>query len=514
MTTEVLDVVIIGAGVSGIGMARALKRECPHKRFVVLERRSRPGGTWDLFRFPGVRSDSDMHSYAYATRPWRSFKTLCDGASIRQYLEDSAREAGVDGAIRYGVRVREADWSSADQLWTLRVEAGDAATVLELRARFLVLGTGYYDHDHGHRPDLPGIDGFAGPVVHPQHWPEELDHAGKRVVVIGSGATAITLVPAMARSAAKVKMLQRSPSYLLALPSEDRLTQLLSRLLPSRWAFAAGRRLAIGVGNAIYRGSRRWPRAMRRLLLAQVRRQLAGTAPLADFEPRYAPWEQRLCIVSDGDLFERIRAGKAAVVTDEIDGFEAGRVRLRSGRSIEADIVVMATGLQLQSFGGMAVSVDGRPYAPGAHMMYRGVLLENLPNLAWIVGYINASWTLKADLAAAYVCRLLRHLDANRLAVAVARDREDCRLDETIMSPLQAGYVQRAAGAIPCQGRKAPWRMTHDYRLDRKALLDAPIADGILEFVPAHALRGAAGTDPPTTAVAGSREPRPVAAAP
>ena len=497
MTIEVFDVLIIGAGVSGIGMACALRRECPGKRFAILERRAALGGTWDLFRFPGVRSDSDMHSYAYAARPWDAFKTLGDAASIRAYLADTAREAGVDSAIRYGVRVREASWSSAEQLWTLRAEVGDPGAAEALQCRFLVLGTGYYDHDRGHEPAFPGIERFAGAVVHPQHWPEGLGYAGKRVVVIGSGATAVTLVPAMAREAAQVTMLQRSPGYLFSVPSQDRLTQALAALLPRRWAFAAGRWVAITVAELLYRASRRWPGRMRRMLLAGVRSRLGGAAPMTDFEPRYGPWEQRLCIVSDGDLFERIRAGRAAVVTGEIEGFDAGGVRLRDGRTLAADIVVTATGLVLQSFGGIAVSVDGRPYDPGSHMMYKGVLLEDLPNLAWIVGYINASWTLKVDLAASYVCRLLRHLDAHGLAVAVAHDRDDCRQAENIMSALQAGYVKRAAGAIPLQGSRAPWRVTHDFRQDRRALIDETVADGVLAFLPPNPAGVTAGTQDP-----------------
>lgn len=493
MPDEILDVLIIGAGVSGIGMACALRRECPHKRFLILERRPRLGGTWDLFRFPGVRSDSDMYSYAYAARPWRSPRTLADAPSILRYLGDTVREAGLEPLLRYSVRVRSADWSSSEQCWTLQVESsepgngagdGTAPGRQTYRCRFLVLGTGYFDHDRGHQPALPGLECFAGPVVHPQHWPEGLDYAGKQVVVVGSGATAVTLVPAMAQSAARVTMLQRSPGYLMSLPTADRLTPRLARLMPHRWAYAAGRWVAVVGADLLYRGARRWPRAMRSLLLRQVRRQLAGAADMADFEPRYGPWDQRLCIVSDGDLFERIRAGRVAVVTDEIEGFEADRVRLRSGRTLRADVLVTATGLELQAFGGMAVRVDGQPYVAGEHMMYRGVLMQDLPNLAWIVGYINASWTLKVDLAAVYVCRLLRHLDAQGLATATPRDREGCRLDDNILSALQAGYVRRSGEAIPRQGRRDPWCVTHDLRRDREALLRGPIDDGVLEMRP------------------------------
>lgn len=478
MQTETFDVLIIGAGVSGIGMACALKTQCPRKTFAILERRERLGGTWDLFRFPGVRSDSDMHSYAYSFRPWRNFKLLGDGDSIRHYLADTAQAAGVDRHIRYGIRIREAHWSSAEQSWTLM--AHEDAQPRTYRCRFLVMATGYYDQDEGYSPAIPGLERFGGQVVHPQHWPAQLDHAGKRVVVIGSGATAVTLVPALARTAARVTMLQRSPGYLLSLPSDDTLARLLCRVLPSRWAFALARRLSIAMANGVYRSARRWPGAMRRLLLGRVRAQLPDGAGMRDFEPRYEPWDQRLCVVADGDLFKQVRAGRAEVITGEIAGFGTDRVRLASGREVEADLVVTATGLKLQTFGGITVRVDGTPYRPGDHLFYKGVLLEGLPNLAWIVGYINASWTLKAEMASSYVCRLLRHMDAHGMGMAAAHDREDCRLDQNIMSALKAGYVQRAGSAIPRQGSKDPWRVTHDQRVDRRLLMDAPIEDGIL----------------------------------
>lgn len=481
MQPESFDVLVVGAGVSGIGMGCALAARRPDKTFAILERRERLGGTWDLFRFPGVRSDSDMRSYAFSFRPWRSFTALADGESIRRYLAETAQASGIDRRIRYGIRVREAHWSSDDQRWTLTV-LDDGQRERAFRCRFLVLGTGYYDHDAGHSPPMPGLDRFRGQVVHPQHWPERLDHAGKRVVVIGSGATAVTLVPALARTAAHVTMLQRSPSYLLSLPSDDAVARVLCRLMPARWAFALARRASIATGNAIYRAARRWPGAMRRLLLHRVRAELRGAAPLSDFEPGYRPWDQRLCIVADGDLFTQLRAGRVEVVTGEIAGFETDRVRLTSGREIAADLVVTATGLTLQAFGGIAVRVDGAPYRPGDHLFYKGVLLEGLPNLAWIVGYVNASWTLKVELASTYVCRLLEHMDAQGMGMVVPHDREDCRLDGNIMSALTAGYVQRAGREIPRQGRRDPWRVTHDQRIDRRLLLEAPVADGCLRF--------------------------------
>lgn len=482
MKSNIFDVLIIGTGVSGIGMACTLKTRCPNKTFAILEGRARLGGTWDLFRFPGVRSDSDMHSYAYGFRRWRSFKVLGDGASIRNYLTETVREFGIEPHISYGVKVSTAEWSSTTQLWTLRTTASSGQQAREYRCRFLVMGTGYYDYAAGHCPPIPGLEQFAGLVVHPQQWPENLDYRDKRVIVIGSGATAITLAPAMAQSAACVTMLQRSPSYLLTLPTHDRLVQLLCRMMPKAWAFAIARRLSIAIGNYLYRRSRRRPEQMRKFFLEGVRRQLKGAADMRDFEPRYRPWDQRLCIVSDGDLFERIRAGKVQIVTDEIERVEADRVRLKSGRSIEADIVVTATGLNLKALGDIGVRVDGQPYQVHDHMMYKGVLFEGLPNLAWIVGYVNASWTIKADMVATYICNLLKHMDAKGHGVAIAQDREGCCLDSNIMSVLDAGYVKRSWSNIPRQGRKAPWHVTHNQRVDRRLLVDDPIEDGILSF--------------------------------
>lgn len=488
MSDEPLDVLIIGSGVSGIAMGCALRQRCPDKRFVIVERRQRLGGTWDLFRYPGVRSDSDMQSYAFSHRPWRSHRVLAGADEIHGYLADTAREAGLDAVTRYGLQVREASWSSADRCWTVRARAEASGETQTLRARFLVLGTGYYDHDRGHSPDWPGMAEFAGTVVHPQHWPDSLDTRGKRVLIIGSGATAVTLAPALAAPSAQatsVTLLQRSPSYLLALPSQDHLAPLLERVMAKDKAQALVRRLNVAIASLIYRSCRRWPNATRRFLLNHVRGQLRGAGDLNDFSPRYAPWDQRLCIVADGDLFRELREGRLTMVTDEIHHFDAGGVVLRSGRRLEADIVVTATGLRLQALGGIDLRVDGQPWRSGEHMLYRGVLPEGLPNAAWIVGYINASWTLKAELSAAYVCRLLLHLDRHGLAVATARDDQGCRIDESVMSALSAGYVQRTASQLPRQGSRAPWRVTHDLRDDRRQLLEQAIDDGVLRFATA-----------------------------
>ncbi len=485
MQPQAFDVLIIGAGVSGIGMACTLAAECPGKTFAILERRERLGGTWDLFRFPGVRSDSDMFTYGYQFRPWHGAKVLADGPSIQNYLADTVREHGVDRHIRYGLKITRADWSSVRQRWVVIATAEADAEVHTFECAHLVMATGYFRYEAGFTPPLPHIDRFTGTVVHPQRWPDALDCRGKRVVVVGSGATAITLVPALARAGAHVTMLQRSPGYVLSLPSLDKLAELLARVLPARWVYGLARRRNLAVARFLYRASRRWPQRMRALLLAHVRRHLRGSAvDMRHFTPTYQPWDERLCIVSDGDLFHALRGGRAAVVTDTIDSFDNNRVLLRSGQALDADVLVTATGLELEAFGGAQVTVDGQAWQPNEHMFYKGVLLEGLPNFAWIVGYINASWTLKADLAASYLCRLYRHMDERGLAVATPRDTRGCMADESMMDGLSAGYIARAKGALPRQGREAPWRVTHDYPTDQRTLLHDPVEDGVLVFEP------------------------------
>lgn len=484
MQDEELDLIIVGAGVSGIGVAGALKARCPGQRFVILERRAAIGGTWDLFRFPGVRSDSDMHTYGYKQRPWDETKVLAEGDTIRGYLADTVRAHGLGEHLRHGWKVSSAAWSSLQQRWTVQAVAEADGALRRFSCRMLVMGTGYYDHDAGYTPDFPGIANFGGTVVHPQHWPQELQVEGRRVVVIGSGATAATLLPALAQRAAHVTMLQRSPSYYFSVPSHDALTHALLRVLPRRWVLALARRRNTVLAHALYAASRRWPHGMRSFLQGRVQKLLQGTSDMRHFTPSYQPWDQRLCIVPDADLFVAIRSGRASVETDQVAGFDAGGVLLRGGGRIDADIVVTATGLQLQALGGMQLSVDGAAYAPQQHMFYKAVLLEDLPNFAWVIGYTNASWTLKADLVADYVCRLVQHLDAHGLGVAVARDCAGHKLaDESVMSNLNAGYIRRASDQLPRQGRQAPWRVTHHYPSD-KAMLAGPIDDGILQFEP------------------------------
>jgi monooxygenase len=485
------DVLIIGAGVSGIGMACHLARECPQLDVAIIERRSRIGGTWDLFRYPGIRSDSDMFSFGYAFRPWDGDKVLADGDSIREYVTQTAREYRVEEKVRPGLRALRADWSGSEALWTVTV-ADEAGRQTRLRARHVVSCSGYYNYDEGHQPDFPGQERFRGLRIHPQFWPEGLDYQGKRVVVIGSGATAVTIVPAMAAKAGRVTMLQRSPTYIFSVPATSRLSQVLRRILPRRVAFAISRWVFITLQRAIFRASRRWPQAARRFFMRGVEKRLAPGYDMSHFAPRYLPWDERLCAVPDDDLFEAIKAGKAEVVTGEIETFTEGGIRLRSGVEIPADIIVTATGLQLQALGGLQLSLDGQAYDPSRHLTYKAVLLEGLPNFGWIFGYTNASWTLKADIAAAYLCRLFKHLRDTGREVFVARAPREVVREGTVLGSLRSGYVRRAAHLLPQQGRDAPWHVTHDYPRDRAMLLREPIEDGVLRFESAAARRKAA----------------------
>lgn len=482
MQTDSFDVLIIGAGVSGIGMACTLATECPGKTYAILERRQRLGGTWDLFNYPGVRSDSDMLTYGYRFRPWQDTRVLASGDAIWNYLAETAREFGVDKNIRFGQKTISADWSTTRQQWTVTVvdEVGGASH--QLHCSQLVLGTGYYNHDNGFAPEFPGLDRFTGQVIHPQHWPANIDLAGKRVVIVGSGATAMTLVPAVAKVAAHVTLLQRSPTYILSVPARDAALEKLARWLPRRWVFAYGRGRNKLLARWIYAACRRWPDKMRSILLKAVARHLDGSSNMAHFTPRYMPWDQRLCIVPDADLFTAIKDGTASVVTDQVVGFEGRAVTLASGQRLEADVLVTATGLDVQVFGGMAISVDGIAYAPQEHMLYKGVLMEGLPNFAWILGYTSLSWTLKVDLAASYLCRLIRHLDAQGLSSFCARDEQGNRTEQSVMGNLTSGYLVRANDRMPRQGRAGPWRVTHHYPSDKAVLLTAPLEDGVLAF--------------------------------
>nr|WP_323744942.1 NAD(P)/FAD-dependent oxidoreductase [Noviherbaspirillum malthae] len=476
----VLDVLIIGAGLSGIGAACQLRRQCPDKRFAILEARDAIGGTWDLFRYPGIRSDSDMHTLGYRFKPWMNPKAIADGPSIRAYIRETAEEGGITAHIRFGQKVISAAWSSSDACWTVTAEDVRSGERSLFRTRFLYSCSGYYSYEEAYRPAFAGESDFQGTVVLPQFWPEGLDYAGKRVVVIGSGATAVTIVPSMAQTAAHVTMLQRSPTYIVTRPAEDRIAHGLRRILPEQAAYAATRWKNVLVGMFFYRLARRRPEPVKRHLVKMAARQLAPGYDIANFTPNYKPWDQRICAVPDGDLFRAIRKGRAAVVTDTIDRFTADGIRLSSGRELPADIVVIATGLKLNAMGGMTLTVDGKPVHSHASMAYKGMMLSDVPNFAMAFGYTNASWTLKADLTAEYVCRLLRYMDRHRHAIAVPR--REPGVEPVPFLNFTSGYVQRAQHLLPQQGSRAPWQVYQNYLQDLLTIRFGRIADGVLRF--------------------------------
>lgn len=480
--TTLSDILIIGAGVAGIGTACHLLRSFPDMDVRLVERRQAIGGTWDLFRYPGVRSDSDMCTYGYDFRPWSRPDMLADGQAIQRYITDTAREEGIDQRIWFGTECVSAHWLSAQGFWRLSLRNVVTGQLCDHTCRFLICGSGYYNYDQGYLPDIEGLSDFRGTVIHPQHWPQDLDWTDKRVVVVGSGATAVTLVPSLAERAAHVTMLQRSPTYMLALPGRSRLATFLQAFLPERVAVNWMRRRNIFGASLIYGFARRFPRLMRALLLRGVSRALRGRSQLSHFTPSYQPWDQRLCIVKDGDLFSAVRSGRASVVTDHIRRFTPEGIELTSGQVLAADVVVCATGLQLQAFGGMQLLVDGQAVQLGERMTYKAVLLQDVPNFAWMFGYINASWTMKTDLAAHYLCRLLRWMRDQGRTVVTPRAQGASPGEGNVFSDLNAGYVRRAARDLPRQGRTLPWRVLHNYAQDKKLLLEDSVADGALEL--------------------------------
>jgi cation diffusion facilitator CzcD-associated flavoprotein CzcO len=482
LKTEHFDILIIGAGISGIGIACRLTRRFPERRIAILERRTAVGGTWDLFRYPGIRSDSDMFSYAFDLKPWLKPEILASGGEILNYLDATIDEFGIRDRIRFGHRVESADWNSDDATWRVRAVDETGGEPHEFSARFLVACTGYYDQDRGYMPDFPEADEFGGRIVHPQHWPEDLDYEDRNVVVIGSGATAVTIVPAMAGTARHVTMLQRSPSYFFDVPAKDIVFGTLRWLLPGPLAARAARLRSHVLQYLLFNACRRWPNLMRRLLLRHVRKELGPDIDMRHFTPRYAPWDERLCILPEDDLLHAVRSGNASVVTDTIERFTPTGIRLASGRELDADIIVSATGFNLRVFGGMRVTVDGEPCNPNERMTYKGVLVEGVPNLAVIFGYINFSWTAKVDIAGEYLCRLLEHLESTGKRVVLPRNTDARTTGASIMNSLNSGYVARGADALPRQGDRAPWHVRHNIREDRRSLLREPIDDGVLEF--------------------------------
>jgi cation diffusion facilitator CzcD-associated flavoprotein CzcO len=476
------DVLIVGAGISGIGAAYHLKRNLPHKTFAILEGRDAIGGTWDLFRYPGIRSDSDLHTFGYAFKPWTNDNAIAGAQEILAYLHETVEENDLGRHIRFGHKLLAADWSSADARWTVTVERVQTSETATLTCGVLFAAAGYYNYERGFTPSFEGRDDFGGLVVHPQQWPEDLDYSGKRVVVIGSGATAVTLVPAMAGRAAHVTMLQRSPSYIMTLPKQDPIANGLQRLLPDSAAYALTRRMNIARQRLIYRLSMRHPQVVRHAIRALTKAQLPADYPVdTHFKPRYNPWEERLCAVPDGDFFRAIREGQASVVTDRIARFTPGGILLESGRELAADIIVTATGLNLRAFGGMQLSLDGAAVAWNETMAYKSMMLSGIPNFAFAFGYTNSSWTLKVDLVCEHLCRMLAHMDATGSGTVVPV-AEDPTLETRPFLDFQAGYVQRGVGAFPRQGSHGPWTVEMNYDADRRRLRHGPVEDAALRF--------------------------------
>ncbi len=482
--SEHVDVLIIGAGLSGIGAAVHLQRDCPDRGYAILEGRATSGGTWDLFRYPGIRSDSDMYTLGYAFKPWREAKAIADGPSILKYIRETATEYGVEKHIRYHHRVLGASWSSQEARWTVTAERGEAREPVTTTCNFLLVCTGYYNYARGYVPAFEGVGDYRGRIVYPQFWPEDLDYSGKRVVVIGSGATAVTIVPEMARTAAHVTMLQRSPTYVVARPSRDAIADWLRKRLPAKMAYGMTRWKNVLLGMYFYRLCKRKPERVKAMIADGVRQMMGkdyDAATAAHFTPRYNPWDQRLCLVPDADLFRALRKKQASIVTDTIERFTPGGLKLNSGASLDADIVVMATGLELLPVGGMSVAVDGRAVKFNETLSYKGMMFSDVPNFAAVSGYTNASWTLKADLIAAYVCRLLNHMKREGLRQCVPRNTDPAMSTEPWID-FSSGYIQRALHLFPRQGSRKPWKLHQNYARDLLSLRYGAVRDEAMVF--------------------------------
>ncbi len=476
---EHFDVLIVGAGLSGIGAAAHLKMECPGKTFVILEGREAMGGTWDLFRYPGIRSDSDMFTFGYRFRPWNDTKSLADGASILKYILETAEEYDLLEKIRYNHRVVKAEWSTDDANWKVTVNTGDED--VQITTNFLYLCTGYYEYDEGYTPEFKGREKFNGQIVHPQKWTDDIEYADKKVVVIGSGATAVTLVPALAKKAKHVTMLQRSPTYILSVPAKDKIANFLRKVLPSRASYTISRWKNVIIGMSIYSLSRKRPTLLKKILDRGVKKEVGEELANEHFRPHYNPWDQRLCLVPDSDLFKVIREKKASVVTNHIETFTETGIELKSGEHIDADIIVTATGLAMKIMAGLQLVVDGKPVELSKTITYKGMMYSDVPNAASAFGYTNASWTLKADLTAQYICRMLNFMDEKSYAICTPR------LDDPSVKPeppvdFSSGYIQRAMKDLPKQGSKLPWRVNQNYIKDIKMFRYGQIEDGVMEF--------------------------------
>ncbi len=482
MNTEHFDVLVIGAGISGIAAGYHLQTNCPDRTYAILERRDTIGGTWDFFRYPGIRSDSDMYTLGYSFRPWTDPKAIADGPSILRYVNETAKEFGIDNKIRFGHHVKQASWSTADARWTVETKRMDTALPCRFTCNFLFMCSGYYNYDQGYTPEFTGAEKFQGRIVHPQQWTDDINYVDKRVVVIGSGATAVTLVPEMAKTAAHVTMLQRSPTYIVSAPSEDRMANWLRRFLPSKLAYGVTRWKNVLLGAYFFWFCRRFPERAKVFILGRVRAELGPDYDVDQhFTPTYNPWQQRLCLVPDSDLFTAIKAGQASVVTDHIDTFTRRGIRLRSGKELEADLVVTATGLTLQLLGGLKVTVDGEQVEFSKTLTYKGVMFSNVPNLALAIGYTNASWTLKCDLTCEYVCHLLNHMQAKSYDQCCPRP-DDADIEREPLLDFTSGYIQRAIHTFPKQGPTLPWRSYQNYMLDVWTVAYSSIADGTLDF--------------------------------
>lgn len=478
-----VDVLIVGAGLSGIGAAAHLNMQCPDKSYAIVEQRADMGGTWDLFRYPGIRSDSDMHTLGYRFKPWLHEKTIADGPAIHEYVHETAREYGINKHIHFGHRVISANWSSSEARWHVTAQAVDGGQERQFAARFLFMCAGYYDYDQGYTPDFPGVADFGGQMVHPQKWPEGLDYRGKNVTVIGSGATAVTIVPVMAEEGAQVTMLQRSPTYMVSRPARDPFANKIRKFLPEKLAYAITRWRNINMQRFTYWYARRNPAKMGGKLIEMARKELPASVDVdTHFTPTYGPWEQRLCLIPDSDMFNAISSGKAEVVTDHIDHFTKTGIQLKSGKHLDADIVITATGLNLVTLGKTALSIDGAPVNLGDHVNYKGVMFNDIPNLASVFGYINASWTLKTDIVADYVCRLLKEMDKKGAVIANPHlgDPDMPRLP--FVKDFSSGYFARSFDKLPKNGDRHPWRVLQDYAAEKKILTKEPVDDGVMMF--------------------------------
>lgn len=477
-----VDILIVGAGISGIGLAAHLSKHSPQRSFEIIERRESFGGTWDLFKYPGIRSDSDMSTFGFNFKPWKKESVLASGSAIKNYLAEVVQEFNLSSKIHFQHRVVSANYDSATRKWSVVVENAQGKKQTWI-ANFVLGCTGYYNYDQGFQPKLPNQEAFKGTFIHPQHWPENLDYSGKKVVIIGSGATAITLVPAMVKGGAgHVTMLQRSPTYIASVPSIDMIYSKMRKLLPEDVAYKLTRARNIGMQRGIYALAQKQPKLLKTLLLKSVQFQLKGKVDMKHFTPNYEPWDQRLCVVPDGDLFKILREGHASVETDHIEKFTETGIQLKSGKHLDADIIVSATGLNIQILGGIQATMDGKPLDTSKHMLYQGVMVSDVPNMALIIGYINASWTLKVDIAAEYICRLLNYMDQHGYDEVIPEGDATELLEDTVMGSLTSGYIARAADVMPKQGKHAPWKVSNNYLADRKELKTASFEDGVLKF--------------------------------